>query len=181
MKKSFKLLSGSFMVLVILLSLSCGMVTAKQDKVPVSGITVNAVDPSAVLLFNDISDYCDVREDKARAEYIRLVNKYPFIENIFGQEEVLIDIELANTNTLFIKAIKNGTELEEFVMIQNTTGFDPTITVKTDEATVRDIINSPTNRSAFETGAKAFRDGDVDVNAKGWKNRLIQIIKRLIP
>ncbi len=137
----------------------------------------------AVLLFNDMQEFIDLREEKIQRKYNRTIVKFPsFVDDMFYHEEVFVIIELDSGDYLYIKAVKSGSELTVFSMVGSQPSFTPTITVLTDEPTVRDVIGSSTDRLAMEKCIQAFVDGHISIDIEDLGESIVfWTLKQTIP
>ncbi len=175
-------ISMIFAMLIALSMMAIPVCGAQVESTASLQVQLAPQDP-AVLLFNDMSDFIEAREEKIQSKYNRTITKFPsFVETMFYHEEVLVIVELESGDYLYIKAVKDGDELTEFSMVGPNPSFVPTITVLTDETTVRDVIGCATDRLAMETCIQAFVDGKISVDIEDMgKSIIFWTLKQTIP
>lgn len=90
------------------------------------------------------------------------------VRRFVGSEEIKGEIELENGEMLYVTLLMQGGKIGDFYQYETSTDpnskFGPTITIKTDEQTVRTILDSET---PLKEAIKSMDAGTLNVEAKG--------------
>jgi hypothetical protein len=93
-----------------------------------------------------------------------------FLKSLIGDEQILFVITLESGGELYAWGTTENAEFVEFEKLEALTDQEPTLTVRSDESTVRSIIGSPTPLQEF---TEAMRSGKVTVEDAGLMQRLM--------
>ncbi|MGB9928831.1 MAG: hypothetical protein ACPK85_10540 [Methanosarcina sp.] len=94
------------------------------------------------------------------------------VRRFVGSKEIKGEIELENGEMLYVTLLTQGGRIGDFYRYETSTDpnskFGPTITIKTDEQTVRTILDSKT---PLKEAIKSMDAGTLNVEAKGMMNK----------
>ncbi|MCQ1535600.1 hypothetical protein FTO70_07900 [Methanosarcina sp. KYL-1] len=93
-----------------------------------------------------------------------------FLKSLVGDEEILFVITLEDGGELYAWGVTESAEFIEFEKLESPDGNEPTITVRSDEATVRSIIDSSSPVQKF---SDALKSGKVVVEDAGFLQSLM--------
>jgi hypothetical protein len=139
--------------------------------VPIAGAVSNV---------DKVSNNPDTGEElfEEMRENAELYNQYfdngqiPTVKKLVSgiSEDILVKIKLDNGKTLSVTftANKGKIDLDTFSMDNEKSKFKPSITVKTDEETVREVIDSKDLTEIL----KFMTDGSIKMNTKSYSNEI---------
>jgi hypothetical protein len=91
------------------------------------------------------------------------------LRNFVGSQEIAAKIRLENGTMLNMTALMKGGKVEKLYSYDSPTDpnskFGPSITIETDEQTVRQLLNS---RDPMRDAVKSMEDGSLKVEAEGF-------------
>lgn len=104
-------------------------------------------------------------ELSAKAElYNQNFDQIPeIVKKLVGSEEIAGKIKLANGKMLYVTLITNEGKIETFSKSDPNSKFEPSMTVKTDEKTVREVLDS---KEPFNEVIKCINGGTIKVKPK---------------
>jgi hypothetical protein len=85
------------------------------------------------------------------------------IKELVGSEEIAGKIKLENGKMLYVTVTTNEGKIESFSESDPNSKFEPSITVKTDEKTVREVLDS---KDPFNKVIKCINEGTIKVKPK---------------
>jgi len=122
-------------------------------------------------------------ELSAKAElYNQNFDKVPeVIKRLVASEEIAGKIELKNGEMLYVTLLMRGGKIGDFYMYDTpndpNSKFGPSITVETDEKTVRKILDS---KKPMKKAIKSINDGSLKVETEGFfRNTMLLTLKKL--
>lgn len=155
---------------------------------PLAGAVSDSVNIKEAELFEASDDYVSGDTDlfnelSAKAElYNENFDEVPMLfKRLVASEEIAGKIELENGEMLYVTALMRGGKVGEFYSYDTpkdpNSKFGPSITVETDEETVRRILDSD---DPFREAVKSMNEGDAEVECKGFfRKTVLWTIKQL--
>lgn len=169
-----KIMIPGFLLFVILLLPAAGAIseTGNVTEASLSNASGNSLGENAffTLLSENVEIYNE-NFDEIPALFKKLV----------GSEEIALKIELDDGEMFYATALMNEGIVEDFYSYEtendpNSTG-EPTITVESDEETVRTILGS---EDPLKEAVKSMNEGNLDVECKSFlKKTVLWSIKQL--
>jgi len=92
------------------------------------------------------------------------------LKSLVGDEQILFVITLENGGELYAWGITEAAEFVEFEKLEALSDKEPSVTVRSDESTVRSIIDSSSPMQEFN---EALKSGQVTVEDAGLLQRLM--------
>ncbi|WP_342304892.1 hypothetical protein [Methanolobus sp. ZRKC5] len=87
------------------------------------------------------------------------------VKKVAGNDVILLDIAQNDNTNLKIKAVTKDGVITEFQKVSSSSGIDPTVSVLTDETTIKAILHSDDPTSQLSS---SLNSGTLDIECKGF-------------
>jgi hypothetical protein len=150
-----------------LLAQITGVASSAGDITDASTYTTSANSSAENDLFTELSAQMQLYNDN-------IDNVPVLVKRLVGSEEIAGKIELNNGSMLYVTLRMTGGKVDEFYSYPTSNDpnskFGPSITVESDENTIRDILNS---EDPLRTAVEKTNEGSLTVEIDGYFRKLV--------
>ncbi len=162
-----------FLVILLLVS-STGVASSAGDVTPASTFTTSVNSSEENDLYSELSAQMELYNEN-------FDNVPSLVQRLVGSEEIAGRIKLNNGEMLYVTLLMNGGKVGDFYRYDTpndpNSKFGPTITVESDEDTIREILNSD---DRLRKSVEKMNDGSLKVEIKGFfRKTVLWSIKQL--
>lgn len=157
----------SLFLTMLLLAQITGVASSAGDIKPASTFTTSVNSSTENDLFSELSAQMRL--------YNENFDKVPsLVQRLVGSEEIAAKIELNNGEMLYATVLMNGGKVGDFYRYDTpndpNSKFGPTITVESDEATIREILDAD---DPLRKAVEKMNDGSLKVEIEGFFRKTV--------
>ncbi|AKB77671.1 hypothetical protein MSHOH_1188 [Methanosarcina horonobensis HB-1 = JCM 15518] len=157
---------GLFLVLLLLASIT-GIASCVGDITEASTFTTSVNSSAENDLFSELSAQMELYNEN-------FDNVPSLVKRLVGSEEIAGKIELNNGEMLYVTLLMNGGKVGDFYRYDTpndpNSKFGPSITVESDEETVREILDSD---DRLRKAVEEMNDGSLNVEVEGYFRKTV--------
>jgi hypothetical protein len=155
-----------FLVILLLVSFT-GVASSAGDVTPASTFTTPLNSSAENDLFSELSSQMKLYNEN-------FDNVPSLVQRLVGSEEIAGRIKLNNGEMLYVTLLMNGGKVGDFYRYDTPNDpdskFGPTITVESDEDTIREILNSD---ERLRKAVEKMNDGSLKVEIEGFFRKTV--------
>jgi hypothetical protein len=157
----------SLLLSVLLLAQITGVASSAGDITPASTFTTSVNSSDENDLYSELSAQMKIYNEN-------FDNVPILVQRLVGSEEIAAKIELSNGEMLYVTALMNGGKVGDFYRYDTpndpNSKFGPTITIESDEETIREILNSD---DPLRKAVENMNEGSLNVEIEGFFRKTV--------